>query len=200
MARESGPEPPRVLICGVGALGSHAALLCRNLPATLVLVDDDRVESKNLAAQAFVKASVGKNKAQALAKQLRTFYGLAVEARGVRLGEHNAATLLGGIDLALDCFDNEASRLVLQQAARAAGVPLLHGALAADGSLGLVRWDERFVPDAEDTPGQATCEGGEHLPLIALTAATLARAVQDFLSEGTRRDALVNRAEVRAQA
>ena len=193
-------ERPRLLICGVGALGSHAALLCRNLPATLVLLDDDRVERKNLAAQAFVKASLGKNKAQALAKQLRSFYGLAVEVRGVRLGEHNAAVLLEGVDLALDCFDNQASRQVLQRAARAGGVPLLHGALAADGSLGLVRWDEGFVPDPEDAPGQATCEGGEHLPLIALTAATLARAAQDFLSEGIRRDAMVNRAEVRAQS
>lgn len=189
----------RLLICGVGALGSHAALLCRNLPATLVLVDDDRVERKNLAAQAFVKAALGKNKAQALAKQLRTFYGLSAEARGVRLSEHNAAALLDGVTLALDCFDNEASRRVLQEAARAAGVPLLHGALAADGSLGLVRWDERFVPDAEDTPGQATCEGGEHLPLIALTASVLARAAQDFLSQGTRRDSMVTREEARVQ-
>ena len=34
-------------------------MLCRNLEATLVFIDFDRVESKNLLAQAFVKQSVG---------------------------------------------------------------------------------------------------------------------------------------------
>lgn len=54
-------------------------------------------------------------------------------------------------------------------------------------------WDERFTPDAdaEDEAGQATCEGGEHLPFIGLVAAALARAVQDFLRDGTRRDSMV---------
>ena len=75
---------------------------------------------------------------------------------------------------------------------RGAGKPLGHGAVSADGTFGLVRWDERFTPDAEDTAGQATCEGGAHLPLLGLQAATLARAVQDFLKHGVKRDALVN--------
>jgi molybdopterin/thiamine biosynthesis adenylyltransferase len=181
----------RILVCGVGALGSHAALLLRNEDATLVLVDDDRVETKNLAAQGFVKPSLGKNKAQALKQQLKTFYGVVAEAKPVRFGEHNAGVLLEGVGLALDCFDNAASRRLLQEAAREAEVPLLHGALSADGTFGLVRWSERFVPDEEDAPGQATCEGGEHLPLIALAAATLARSAQDFLHGGSQHDAMI---------
>ena len=60
----------RIVFCGVGALGSTTALLCRNFDAELVFVDFDRVESKNLLAQAYVKASLGKNKAQALKLQL----------------------------------------------------------------------------------------------------------------------------------
>jgi len=56
----------RIVFCGVGALGSTAAVLCRNVEATLAFVDFDRVESKNLVAQAYVKPSVGKNKAEAL--------------------------------------------------------------------------------------------------------------------------------------
>jgi hypothetical protein len=55
-----------------------------------------------------------------------------------------------------------------------------------------VERDERFTPDAEDAPGQATCEGGEHLPLIGLVAAVLARAIQDFVRSGIRRDAMVS--------
>jgi len=182
----------RIVFCGVGALGSTAVLYSRNLDAELRLVDFDRVESKNLAAQWFVKQSVGKNKAEAIRLQLANFYGAKAEALGVRLGAHNAAQLLEGCDLAVDCFDNADSRIVLAEAARARGLPLVHAALAADGTFGLVRWDERFVADREDTPGQATCEGGEHLPVIGLVGATVARAIQDFCARGARHDYLVS--------
>jgi molybdopterin-synthase adenylyltransferase len=182
----------RIVICGVGALGSTCVQYCRNFDAELRLVDFDRVESKNLAAQWFVKQSVGKNKAEAVRLQLANFYGTRSEALGVRLAATNAAQLLAGCELAVDCFDNADSRIVLADAARAAKLPLLHGALAADGTVGLVRWDERFTADREDTAGQATCEGGEHLPMIGMVGATLARAVQDFLRNGSRCDYLVS--------
>jgi len=182
----------RIVVCGVGALGSTAVSFCRNLDAELRLVDFDRVESKNLAAQWFVKPSIGKNKAEAVRLQLANFYGAKAEALGVRLRADNAAQLLDGAGLAVDCFDNADSRIVLSESARAAGVPLVHGALAADGTFGLVRWDERFTADREDTPGQATCEGGEHLPMIGVVGATLARAIQDFVRNGARHDYLIS--------
>jgi molybdopterin-synthase adenylyltransferase len=182
----------RIVICGVGALGSTCVQFCRNVEAELRLVDFDRVESKNLSAQWFVKQSVGKNKAEAIRLQLANFFGTKSEALGVRLAATNAAQLLAGCDLAVDCFDNADSRNLLSEAARTANVPLLHGALAADGTVGLVRWDERFTADREDAEGQATCEGGEHLPMIGLLGATLARAIQDFLKSGDRHDYLVS--------
>ena len=182
----------RVVVCGVGALGSTAVHYCRNLDVELRLVDFDRVESKNLAAQWFVKQSVGKNKAEAVRLQLANFYGAKAEALGVRLAATNAAQLLAGCGLAVDCFDNADSRIALAGAARAAGVPLVHAALAGDGTFGIVRWDERFVADRENAAGQATCEGGEHLPMIGLVGATLARAIQDFVRAGDRRDYMIS--------
>ncbi len=182
----------RIVVCGVGALGSTAVQYLRSLDAELRLVDFDRVESKNLSAQWFVKQSLGKNKAEAIRLQLANFYGVKAEAMGVRLGANNAAQLLAGAALAVDCFDNADSRIVLSESARAASVPLVHAALAADGTFGLVRWAERFTPDREDAEGQATCEGGEHLPMIGLVGATLARTIQDFITSGERRDYLVS--------
>ncbi len=186
----------RIVICGIGALGSTALQYLRNVAAELRLVDFDRVESKNLAAQWFVKQSLGKNKAEAARLQLANFYGTKAEAMGVRLGPQNAAQLLAGCTLAVDCFDNADSRVALSEAARTASVPLVHAALAADGAFGLVRWDERFVPDREDTEGQATCEGGEHLPMIGLVGAMLARTIQDFLSGSERRDFMISMTSV----
>jgi len=182
----------RVVFCGVGALGSHAAVLCRNLDASLVLVDFDRVESKNLLSQAFVKPSIGKNKADALKAQLLNFYGIKSESFGVRVSEDNVEALLSKADLLVDCFDNAKSREVLSRFARASSRPLVHAGLSADGTFGLVRWDERFTADREDEEGQATCETGEHLPLVACVASTLARVIQDHLASGERRDALVS--------
>jgi hypothetical protein len=182
----------RIAFCGVGALGSTAVQLCRNVAAELRIVDFDRVEAKNLAAQWFVKQSLGKHKAEAVRLQLANFYGGKAEAMNVRLAATNAAQLLAGCTLAVDCFDNADSRLVLSAAAREANVPLVHAALAGDGTFGLVRWDERFAPDREDVAGQATCEGGEHLPMIGLVAATLARAIQDFEKTDERRDYMIS--------
>ena len=182
----------KIVVCGVGALGSTAVLFIRNLGAELRVVDFDRVETKNVAAQWFVKQSIGKNKAEAIRLQLANFYGGKAEAMTVKLVDNNAAQLLDGCDLAVDCFDNADSRLVLAEAARASSVPLVHAALAADGTFGMIRWDERFAPDREDEAGQATCEGGEHLPLIGVVGATLARAIQDFAKSKARDDYFIS--------
>jgi molybdopterin-synthase adenylyltransferase len=181
----------RIVFCGIGALGSGAVVLCRSLGAELRLVDFDRVESKNLAAQQFVKLSLGKNKAEAMKLQLANFWGVKADAMGVRVVAENVAAVCAGGDLIVDAFDNHASREVLSAHARATGTPLVHAAMAGDGRFGMVRWDERFVADAEDHAGQATCEGGEHLPFIGLLTAALARVIQDFVKDGARRDVMV---------
>lgn len=187
---------PRIIFCGVGALGSHAAVLCRNLDATLVLVDFDRVESKNVLAQGYVRQSIGKNKAEVLKAQLLNFYGVKAESFGVRMTEENVAALCVGASLLVDCFDNAASRKVLSAYSRVKGVPLVHAAVSTDGTFGLVRWDERFVPDEEAAAGQPTCEGGDHLPFLGQVSAVLARVVQDFVLHGARRDVMVGLAAV----
>lgn len=180
--------PSKVALCGVGALGSTAGLFCRNLPAVFRFVDFDRVESKNLLAQFFVKPSIGKNKAEALKLQWFNFWGIKAEASPVRLTEQNVQALLGEAELIVDCFDNFESRKLLSEFARRHGKALVHAAVAGDGTFGVVRWDARFTADREDVAGQATCEGGEHLPLIGVLGAALARAIQDFLSDGTQRN------------
>ena len=186
----------RIVFCGVGALGSHTAVLCRNLDATMVFIDFDRVESKNLLAQAYVKQSMGKNKAEALKAQLLNLHGVKAEAFGVKLTSQNVEALCGSAELIVDCFDNAASRRLVSEHCRAKGQALLHAAVSGDGTFGLIRWDERFVPDVEDVAGQATCEGGEHLPLLGLLCATLARTIQDFVKGGVRRDSMVSLAAV----
>lgn len=173
------------VIVGVGALGSHVAQFLRN-EAALRIVDFDRVESKNILAQFHGKPSVGKGKVQSLQQSMNFLFGLKVEGIPHKLVADNAKEILGKADLVIDCLDNGASRTVVQQYVRGAGIPCLHGALAADGAYGRVVWDESFVIDFEPGTGAPTCEGGEHLPFIAVVSAYIARAAQEFLRNDRR--------------
>jgi predicted ThiF/HesA family dinucleotide-utilizing enzyme len=175
-----------VTIVGAGALGSHVAMLLRN-EASLKVVDFDRVEQKNTLSQFHGKPGVGKPKVQALAQAIQLLWGHRVGTVPHRLTNENDDQLLSGSDLVIDCLDNGASRRVVQGFARRSHTPCLHGALAPGGTLGRAVWDEQFVVDDEPGHGAATCEGGEHLPFIALVAGYVAYAAQSFLTRGIRR-------------
>lgn len=176
----------KVVIVGVGALGSHLALLLRNVKVSLVLVDFDRVEAKNVMSQFHTRMGLGRNKAQALQQSLKGLFGVDATAVPHRLTADNVEVLLGEASLVVDCLDNGPSRRIVQDFVRARAIACLHGALAPDGQFGRVVWDEQFVID-EGAAGAATCEDGEHLPFIALVGAELALAVQRFVHDGRKR-------------
>lgn len=176
----------RVVIVGVGALGSHLALLARNWPVELVLVDFDRVEQKNLLSQFHTRMGLGRNKAQALQQTLQGLFAVRARAVPHKLTADNAEQLLTGAHLVIDCVDNAQARALMQRVVRAGDIPCLHGALAADGAYARVMWDAQFTID-EGGEGEATCEDGQHLPFIAIVAGFMAQAAQRFLSEGEQR-------------
>ncbi len=182
---EQGKRSGPVVLVGAGALGSHLALAIRNFEHPLKVVDFDRVEQKNTLAQFHGRMGLRKNKAQALAQSLGGLFGLKVEAVPHKLTDENAALLLGGAALVVDATDNLAAREVLRRACAELALPLLHGALSADGSFARVVWSEWFQPDAESGDG-ATCEDGENLPFHVLAGSVLALAAQAFLRDGKR--------------
>lgn len=173
----------KILFCGGGALGSHALFMARDLEHELAVIDFDRVETKNLASQWFVKQMVGKNKASALKAQLLNFYDIKLQDYTVKLTALNAATILGPADLVVECFDNAESRRVVQEYVRSANKPCVHGGLAANGEFGVVRWDGHFTIDEEGVPGQATCEGRGFLPLILRVSSALVASIQFYLAD-----------------
>ncbi|MCA9706449.1 MAG: ThiF family adenylyltransferase [Myxococcales bacterium] len=176
----------RVVVVGVGALGSHVVQLGRTLPVQWRVIDFDRIEAKNLLAQFHTRMGVGKNKAQALQQAMQGLFGVKIDAVPHRLTADNTEALLGDAALVVDCLDNAEARTLVQQFVRAREIACVHGALAPDGELGRVVWDHLFAIDSEDTPGQETCEGGEHLAFIARTAATLAQAIALYVRDRCR--------------
>jgi molybdopterin/thiamine biosynthesis adenylyltransferase len=174
----------KILFCGGGALGSHALFLARDLQHDLAVIDFDRVETKNLASQWFVKQMVGKNKATALKMQLLNFYDVKLLDYTVRLTPLNVDAVLAESGLVVECFDNAESRRVVQDYVRSRRKPCIHAGLAANGEFGMVRWDESFTIDEESAPGQATCEGRGFLPLILRVSSCLVASIQFFLAFG----------------
>ena len=174
----------RVIIVGVGALGSHVLLFARNWDARFVVLDFDRVEMKNVASQMHTRMGLRRNKAQAAQQGMQGMFGLKIDAVPHKLTPDNCRQLLSEADLVIDCTDNIEARNLIRAWADA---PVLHGTLSADGDFARIVWGEHFTPDAEGTEGAATCEDGEQLPFFALAAAHLAQEAQRFLSEGTKR-------------
>jgi molybdopterin/thiamine biosynthesis adenylyltransferase len=129
-----------VTLIGVGGIGSPALqYLAAAGIASLVLIDDDRVEESNLQRQTiYGTESIGLGKAEAAATWLRDFDPqLSVRAIDQRIVAGNAAELIAGADLVLDGCDNFATRLAVSDACVAARVPLLSAAVGRfQGQIG----------------------------------------------------------------
>lgn len=146
----------KIMVVGAGTLGGnileHLARQDSQGLWTLGVVDQDRVELRNLINQPYLRQQVGKSKAACLADLLHRIHGHPLQAEHKTLTPANATRLLQGWDLVLDCLDNHAGRSAVQQGCRSQGLACLHLGLASD-YLELI-WDEhyRVPPDAEVDP------------------------------------------------
>ena len=180
----------KVVVVGVGALGSHLVQFIRNLDIDLTVIDFDKVETKNVASQFHSKGSVRKGKVQGLKQTMNFVFGTKLSVVPHKLTDQNVYELLSDADLVVDCLDNLEGRSVVQNFCRPQEgedeIPCLHGALDGAGSFGRIVWSENFVIDPEPQEGAATCEDGQFLPFIAITSSYLARSVQKFVDDGVK--------------
>jgi molybdopterin/thiamine biosynthesis adenylyltransferase len=174
----------RIVICGVGALGSNLAdTLVRQGVTKLRLIDHDRVEQHNIGTQVYALSEIGQFKADALRKLLFRVAGVEAEAVRKELTAANAKSLLKDADLIIDAFDNSASRQLVQDFARSSKVATLHVGLFAD--FGQVAWDETYrVP--KDVAGDV-CDYPLARNLIVITTAVAAESIVAFAGAGQRK-------------
>ncbi len=121
----------RVLIIGLGGLGSPAAMyLAASGVGTLVLSDFDRVESTNLQRQIIHReADIGELKAASARRTLQSLNrACQVLVRDWELDEQELRQEIRAADLVLDCTDNFPSRFMLNRIAMAEQTPLVSGA------------------------------------------------------------------------
>jgi molybdopterin/thiamine biosynthesis adenylyltransferase len=128
-----------VLVIGAGALGSPVALYLAGAGVGRIgIADDDIVEVSNLHRQHLhFTPDAGVPKAESAAAKLRYLNPeIIVEAYQVRVEEANAAGLVAGQDLVVDCSDSFATRYVVNAACCAEGIDLVEGGVT--GWSGLV--------------------------------------------------------------
>jgi molybdopterin/thiamine biosynthesis adenylyltransferase len=140
------------VVVGAGGLGGPALLaLAAAGVGRLVVVDGDAVETSNLARQPlFGEADLGARKAVAAAARLRRLFpAVEVEAHDLRLGAENAAFLASRGDVLLDGSDNFETKFLANDAALAAGRPLVHG--------GVLRYTAQLLTVVPGSTGCLRC-------------------------------------------
>ncbi len=137
------------IVVGAGALGSPAATyLVAAGVGRVGVVDSDAVELSNLHRQPLhFTPDIGGGKAESAAAKLSLLNTEAtVEPYPVRLEEMNAAAIVAGADVVVDCSDSFSTRYLVNDACCGERVPLVEaGVLAFSGLVMSIR------------PGESAC-------------------------------------------
>lgn len=185
----------RIVLCGAGALGAHLGeTLVRQGARSLVAIDMDRVEQRNIGPQIYDESEIGGFKVEALRARCFRATGVEIEAVTKRLTERNVAKLLGAAertragrapDLVLDTFDNSASRRLVTDHCRARGLACLH--LGVNGEYGEARWNEGYRVPGDVLEGDP-CAYPLARNLVLFVVALGSEVALRYLLAGERRD------------
>ena len=167
----------RVLVLGCGGLGGMVIeCLARIGVGHLRVVDGDLFEASNLNRQLLCSTmNLGRPKTLAAKQRVMAVNPLVeVDAVQADLTAENALELLADCDVAVDCLDNIPARLVLQQAAKTTGIPVVHGAVAGwFGRICVIQPGEDLLnvlyPEAEEAQGEE-----QQMGTLSFTAALTA--------------------------
>jgi sulfur-carrier protein adenylyltransferase/sulfurtransferase len=122
----------RVLLIGAGGLGSPAALyLAAAGVGTIGIVDFDVVDASNLQRQILHTTDrVGEKKTESARQTLTALNpDVQVVAHEEMLTDDNVDRLIAGYDVVLDGTDTFETRYTLNDAAVAAGIPVVHASV-----------------------------------------------------------------------
>lgn len=132
----------RVLIVGVGGLGSPVALYLAGAGVgTIGLVDDDTVNISNLQRQVlYEEQQTGLPKVQCARERLLSLNsGITVTPYVEQLTVQNAERLISDYDIIIDGTDNFSARYLISDVCHALGKPMIYGAICAlDGQVSVL--------------------------------------------------------------
>ncbi len=184
-----------VAVVGLGGLGgSVTETLARMGIGRLILIDGDVFEDSNLNRQANSRvANIGTAKAHAAREKVAEINpGVTVEAHQVFLEEENAAALMPGADVVVDCLDNLKSRYYLSLACREIAAPLVMAAVAGlAGQVTVFFPEDSGFESLYGVPGEIPEKGvetrlGNLAPIVGMIAnIECAEVVKVLLDRGS---------------
>ncbi|MDM8545869.1 HesA/MoeB/ThiF family protein [Candidatus Venteria ishoeyi] len=140
----------RVLIIGMGGLGSPAAIyLATAGVGHLVLSDYDRVELSNLQRQIVHNTQdIGELKVASARQHLQLLNpDLKITTLDYQLVDEELHSQIQQADVVLDCSDNFSTRFAINRVCVKTGTPLVSGAaIGFEGQISV------FLPDQADSP------------------------------------------------
>lgn len=150
----------KVLIVGVGGLGSPIALYLAGAGVGCIgLVDDDVVSISNLQRQVlYSEKELGKSKAVCAAERLSALNSeIKVQPYSTRLTGDNAFDIIGEYDMVVDGCDNFATRYLINDICIQQGKPYIYGAICGfEGQVSVFNFGKRkksyreLYPDEEE--------------------------------------------------
>jgi len=134
-----------VTICGLGTVGSHAAIeLARMGVGAMTIIDGDTVEEHNLPSQGYELADIGRNKAEALADRISAVSNAKVTVKPVML-EGGEMFEPGPVVMAVD--NMEVRKMLVNDSL----ADMLDHPLVIDGRMGGKMWQLiAFDPGEQD--------------------------------------------------
>ena len=150
----------KVLIVGVGGLGSPIALYLAGAGVGCIgLVDDDVVSISNLQRQVlYSEKELGKSKAVCAAERLSALNSeIKIQPYSTRLTEDNARDIIREYDMVVDGCDNFATRYLINDICIEQGKPYIYGAICGfEGQVSVFNFGKRkksyrdLYPDEEE--------------------------------------------------
>lgn len=179
-------ELARIVVCGVGALGSQLTdNLARHCAKNLLVIDQDRVEEHNIGTQTFDRSEIGAWKAETVAARVFRATGAEIEGVAKPLTAGNIGKWTRGADVVVDCFDNSASRGLVTNWCRDKELACLH--LGVNADYGEAKWNERYqVPG--DVIGIGACDYPLARNLLLFIVAIGSESLLRWLWRGEKRD------------
>lgn len=191
----------RVLIVGTGGLGSPVALyLTAAGVGTIGLLDADTVSLSNLQRQVLHSTpDIGHLKVESASAKLHNINPeVNIVTIAELLTEKNAAEIISGYDLIIDCTDNLPTRLLINDTCIALGKKFVFGAVSRfSGQVfshipGSACYRCIFDPSSVSIEAELPCSVNGILNTVVGVAGTLQATEAIKLIVGTG-DALVNR-------
>lgn len=160
----------RIVVCGVGAVGSHLVDNLVRLGLTQCrVIDHDTVAVHNAGTQLYGEAEAGGAKVDVLKHRLFRTCGTEIDAVRQELTARNARKLLQGADLVVDAFDNSGGRQLVQETCRMLALPCLHVGLNTDYAE--ILWDEGYRVPSDQGTDVCAYPLARHLVLLAAIVA-----------------------------